>query len=65
MQDATVASQMLGHTNLKTTAIYTRQIQSRMLDGVKDLGGQSGGQIELNGGKKDAEEAQPLEETPS
>jgi hypothetical protein len=27
--------------------------------------GQSGGQIELNGGKKDAEETQPLEETPS
>jgi site-specific recombinase XerD len=42
MQDATVASQMLGHTNLKTTAIYTRQIQSRMLDGVKDLGANLG-----------------------
>lgn len=36
--DPVVASKMLGHTSLSTTAIYTRQVQERMLAGVKDLG---------------------------
>jgi len=39
MDDFTVASQMLGHTNPRTTAIYLRQVQLRMYDAVKGLGG--------------------------
>ncbi len=38
MEDFTVASQMLGHTNPRTTAIYLRQVQLRMYDAVKGLG---------------------------
>lgn len=44
--DPIVASKMLGHTSLSTTAIYTRQVQERMLAGVKDLGANFGGQSE-------------------
>jgi integrase len=35
--DPVVASQMLGHTNLQTTAIYVRQTQRRMLESVQRL----------------------------
>ena len=45
MKDPLVASKMLGHTSLDTTAIYTRQVQERMVAGVKDLGAKSGGQF--------------------
>lgn len=38
VEDPIVASKMLGHTSLSTTAIYTRQVQERMLAGVKELG---------------------------
>jgi integrase len=44
MDDPTVASQMLGHTSLRTTAIYVRQVQQRMVQGVANLGTKSGGQ---------------------
>jgi integrase len=48
MDDPTVASQMLGHTSLRTTAIYVRQVQQRMVAGVAKLGANLGGQIHLN-----------------
>ncbi len=44
--DPIVASKMLGHTSLSTTAIYTRQVQERMLAGVRDLGASNGGQLQ-------------------
>jgi hypothetical protein len=36
--DPVVAQQMLGHTTLNTTAIYTRQVRERMQKGVENLG---------------------------
>jgi integrase len=45
MDDPVVASKMLGHTGLDTTAIYVRQVQQRMQQGVANLGATHGGQL--------------------
>lgn len=41
--DPVTASKMLGHTSLRTTAIYVREVYERMLAAVRDLGANSGG----------------------
>jgi integrase len=45
-QDPVVAQQMLGHTTLNTTAIYTRQVRERMQKGVENLGANSWGKLD-------------------
>lgn len=42
--DPVVASQMLRHTGLNTTAVYIRQVRERMRRGVEGLGANSWGQ---------------------
>lgn len=58
MPDPLVASQMLGHRTLDTTAIYTRRIETRMLEAVKNLGAKAWGKNGANWGQKKAKNSQ-------
>lgn len=49
LDDPITASQMLGHTNLKTTAIYVRQVQQRMLQSVAKINPEGSGLAATSG----------------